>query len=110
MSKTGTRTTRDSQPIQYLLGDGVWVNWQPNAKYDHVFAIIRIDMFHSDDVPLQDVITVKKVVWTAEAAEAEVNRLNALKNGRKSMYFWELTRLERKAGTQSAAPSSSTNG
>jgi hypothetical protein len=51
---------------------------QPNAKYDHVFAIIRVDSFQTADSPLEEAITVKKIVRDRSAAEQEVERLNKL--------------------------------
>lgn len=67
----------------------------PNLKYDHAFAIIRIDSFHHHDAAPEVTINVKKVVRSQEFAELEVARLNALKSGKGSRYFWQVTRLER---------------
>src|SRR5205809_523724 len=68
----------------------------PNAKHDHVFAILRLDRAAVPDVlPDKDLITVKKVVWTQEVAEREVRRLNALNADKGCVYYWQLTRLER---------------
>jgi hypothetical protein len=43
----------------------------------HVYAIVRIDEFDSS-LTLEDMITVKVVVWSIEQAEAEVSSLNEL--------------------------------
>lgn len=51
--------------------------------------------------PLESRITVLKVVWTQEMAEAEVARLNELNGAKNSVYFWNLTRLERQKGDSS---------
>ena len=71
----------------------------PNSKYDHVFAVVRVDMFHGLEVPAESLVVVKKVVWTQEVAEAEVARLNHLNQDKGCVYFWQITRLERK-GTE----------
>ncbi len=69
----------------------------PNKKYDHAFAIIRVDLFHELDTPLEHKITVVKVVWTEQMAEEETERLNKLNDTKGSKYFWQLTRLERRS-------------
>jgi hypothetical protein len=69
--------------------------WSPNSKYEHVFAIVRVDTFHDMDTPVQDTVTVKKVVWSRDTAEQEVARLNELNSSKGSVYFWTVTRLER---------------
>lgn len=68
---------------------------KPNKEAIHVFAIIRIDAFQPPDVPLESKITVKKVVWTQEIAEQEVERLNKLNTAKGALYFWQITRLEK---------------
>ncbi len=68
---------------------------KPNKKFDHVFAIVRVDTFHELDVPFEKTVTVKKVVWTEKIAEQEVERLNKLNASVGAVYFWQLTRLER---------------
>jgi hypothetical protein len=55
------------------------------------------DLFHGalpDDAEMY--ITVKEVVWTEEAAEAEVDRLNALNAGKGCRYFLQYTRAHRR--------------
>ncbi len=66
-----------------------------NLRYDHAFAIVRIDTFLGLDPSARDAISVKKVVRSAEAAEREVARLNSLNQDRGATYFWTITRLER---------------
>ena len=73
---------------------------RPNSKYDHVYAIVRVDTFHELEIPVESAITVKKVVWTQEVAEAEVIRLNRLNKEKGAVYFWQITRLERKVAEQ----------
>ncbi|MGH8991091.1 MAG: hypothetical protein ACRDZ7_06135 [Acidimicrobiia bacterium] len=68
--------------------------WTEHSKYQHVFAIVRVDQF-TLDVDVEQGITVTKVVTSVEEAAAEVERLNALreKAGGRSRYFWQVTRL-----------------
>lgn len=70
--------------------------WSPNRKYDHVFAIVRIDTPATAITPPEQMIVVIKVVWAQETAESEVERLIHLKGKKKAIYFWMVTRLERK--------------
>lgn len=55
-----------------------------------VYAIIRVDD-HIDPTEFEH-ITVVKVLPTADAAEAETARLNALNAGKGCMYMWQYTR------------------
>ena len=71
------------------------VQFSPNLKYDHVFAIIRVDMFCDLESDPEQSITVKKIVSTQQEAETEVARLNRLVGNKRSKYFWQVTRLER---------------
>jgi len=64
---------------------------KPNSKYDHAFAIIRIDD-EDPTGPLGFVVT--KVVWGESNAEEETRRLNAGANGYR--YINQLTRVERR--------------
>ena len=66
----------------------------PNEKFDHVFAIVRVDQY-SIPTPHSDAIVITKILWSQEDAEKEVARLNKLKSGKNSEYFWQVTRLER---------------
>ena len=74
--------------------------WSPNRKYDHVFAIVRVDTYDELEVPLENAVIVKKVVWTQYDAEAEVERLNRLNKDKGCVYFWQVTRLERRDNGQ----------
>jgi hypothetical protein len=68
----------------------------PNAKYDHVYAIIRLDEAAlSGAMPDRNLVVVKKVVRSKEEAEREVHRLNRLNADKKCQYFYQITRLER---------------
>lgn len=68
----------------------------PNTKFDHVYAIVRVDAVDSSEcLRLPDTITVKKIMKSKEAAEQEVLRLNAVNSSKGCVYFTQLTRLER---------------
>lgn len=58
-----------------------------------VYAIVRLDRFHGDEMPLEDLFTVKEIVPTVDEAEREVQRLNALKPDGGSLYFWRYSRF-----------------
>jgi hypothetical protein len=72
----------------------------PNRRYDHVFAIIRVDTFEQPGATPPEAITITKAVWSREAAEAEVSRLNHLNKDKGATYFWRVTRLERRTDGQ----------
>lgn len=67
----------------------------PSPHHDHVYAIVRCDRFHAADVAFEQLITIKKVVRDPEFAAAEVRRLNELNGPKDSIYFMQVTRLER---------------
>jgi hypothetical protein len=60
----------------------------------HAYAIVRVDEFLKPDTPMEHKITVKKIVWSMQIALNEVKRLNELKKGKMSYYFWQYTRID----------------
>ena len=64
----------------------------------NLYAVIRVDTFQvAPAMPTtaegwQSVVTVKEVVGSAEEAEAEVLRLNALNSSHGCLYFWQMAR------------------
>jgi len=46
-------------------------------------------------------VTVKKVVWSREVAESEVERLYRLKSGSEVISFWTIAREEERAAQHS---------
>lgn len=58
-----------------------------NKKYDHAFAILRNHYYGNDRQ-----VTVTKVMWDADAAKKEVERLNDIGI---SKYEMQITRIER---------------
>jgi hypothetical protein len=77
-----------------------------NKHYDHVFVIMRADLFQGADTPFEEKITVTKILWDGELADREVARLNQLHAAGDVRYFSQVARLERKghAGPSIAPP------
>jgi hypothetical protein len=50
---------------------------------------------------------MKRIVWSEQAAAAEVARLNALRSGTTPRYFWQITRVERRPTVKSGSSESS---
>ena len=57
------------------------------------FAILRFDDFQGEGTPMENRVTVVQVRLDLAAAEAEVERLNSLNEGKGSRYKWQTTRL-----------------
>lgn len=60
------------------------------------YAIIRVDEFQGEEITSENRITVKRVVWSEEVAQAEVERLNSLNQHKGCRYFWQHTRVDRR--------------
>ena len=58
-----------------------------------VYAVIRLDHFLQEDIPLPDRVIVKEIVSDLRIAESEVKRLNKLRDDKGHEYFWQATRL-----------------
>jgi hypothetical protein len=65
-----------------------------NAKFRHVFAVIRLDEFHAASTEVEHRFAVTKVMLTEEAAEEEIARLNALNEDKGCRYVVHVTRLD----------------
>ena len=61
---------------------------------EYGYAIIRIDYFNDIKISLRECITIKRIVWSEETAEQEVERLNALNGHKGCEYFWQCTRVD----------------
>jgi hypothetical protein len=61
-----------------------------NPKREPCFVILRTDLDSGG-------ITVKLVLWSAEEAEDEVKRLNALNGDKDCCYHWLTSRAARRA-------------
>jgi hypothetical protein len=82
-----------------MTGEGSTIN------FDHAFAIVRLDVGMAGEFGMRpDFVTVKKVVRTEEEAEREVARLNAINEGKGSVYHWQITRLERDRDAETRSP------
>lgn len=63
-----------------------------DRQWIEAYAVVRYDHYLGDDASSEAKVTIKEVLPTREEAEREVDRLNALKAGRGSTYFWQYTR------------------
>lgn len=63
----------------------------------HVFAVVRVDTTAANSAEWTNRITVKEILETEEEALAEVDRLNLLNADRGCLYFFQKTRVVRKA-------------
>jgi hypothetical protein len=61
---------------------------------DPAYAIIRIDLDVKDD---EARFTVRRIVWTEELAEAEVQRLQELNADKGAIPLWQYTRVDRRS-------------
>lgn len=68
---------------------------QPNARFPHVYALLRHDAFHRSGARPEDTITVTKVFANQEQALREAERLNLLQQQRAvdSRYWVQITRF-----------------
>jgi hypothetical protein len=64
------------------------------SDQDSAYAIIRVDLDVTDD---EVRFTVRRVVWDEETAESEVGRLQDLNREKTCRYFWQYTRVDRRA-------------
>jgi hypothetical protein len=64
------------------------------------YAVVRVDTYDEppeaspSNISVSVDVTVKKVLWSQEAAEAEVKRLNDLDSDKRCRYFWQYTRVD----------------
>lgn len=75
------------------------------AMHDHeqAFAIVRLDRYLLELAELRNCVTIKRIVWSMEAAEADVARLNQLNAEKGSEYFWQATRVAIRDASSGAA-------
>lgn len=63
------------------------------GRFEHAFAIIRLDEFAIPEGPFENCVTVTAIMSDAESAEREVERLN--KQATEGVrYLWQTTRLK----------------
>lgn len=58
-----------------------------------VYAIIRADLSCSFVTPIDNIVTVTRIVDDIKEAEKEVTRLSNLKSEKGCKYWWQTTRL-----------------
>jgi len=58
-----------------------------------VYAILRYDEFQDPASPIENRVTVTRVVRDEATARAEVQRLSDLNAEKGSRYYWQATRL-----------------
>jgi hypothetical protein len=61
---------------------------------DPAYTIIRVDLDVKDD---EARFTVRRIVWSQELAEAEVQRLKELNADKGARYLWQYTRVDRRS-------------
>jgi hypothetical protein len=71
------------------------VDQQPNAKFEHVYAIVRIDTDMLSSQSLDNAFTIVKALRKREDADKEIDRLNSVNAGKSCSYFVQLCRLEK---------------
>jgi hypothetical protein len=57
-----------------------------------VFAILRYDEFQDSAVPIENRVTVTRIVDDEMTARTEVQRLSDLNGKKGCRYFWQATR------------------
>ena len=75
--------------------------WHPHKRYDHAFAIIRIDRCQHFINHPKDYISIKKVVYDEQTAQDEVERLNQLRSHPEIEYYYQITRIEKSVDSSS---------
>jgi hypothetical protein len=65
-------------------------------EVDPAYAIIRIDLDVEDD---EARFTARRIVWSEELAEAEVERLQELNADKGARCLWQYTRVDRRSST-----------
>ena len=69
---------------------------------EHVFVILRADLFLGSETALESLITAKEVVRSQELAKQEVARLNALHPDGAVRYWYTISRLYAEGSTASS--------
>jgi hypothetical protein len=67
----------------------------PTSSKQSAFAVVRVDTFQPSDVPLENRVTVKSIVFSREGANREVARLSRLNGAKGCVYFVAPTRIAR---------------
>lgn len=67
-----------------------------HKKYDQVFVILRSVLSSGREVSPEASVAVVKALWSQEAADDEIARLNQPHPESRATYFWKAARLERR--------------
>jgi hypothetical protein len=59
-----------------------------------MYAILRFDELAESTEPIENRVTVTKLMQEQSAADSEVSRLNKLNGSKGAKYFWQTVRLE----------------
>lgn len=71
---------------------------KPNLKFDHAYAIIRIDNFHRPEALIEDKVSVVKIIWDVDRCSKECIRLNKLSSG-DVRYIVQIVKVEKLTST-----------
>lgn len=63
------------------------------AIYRQVYAVLRYDAFQDASTPIENLVTVTRVLLDEETARAEVARLTAINEQKGCRYFMQATRM-----------------
>ena len=66
-------------------------------SHKQVYAVLRYDDFQNSATPIENRISVVRVVHDEATAKAEAQRLNDLNSEKGCRYFWQATRLAESA-------------
>jgi hypothetical protein len=75
----------------------------PNPRFEHVYAIIRVDDPLIEDASAIESVVITKIVRSEDEAKREVARLNRLNAPKGCKYLYQMTRLAqelRERGTE----------
>jgi hypothetical protein len=70
----------------------------PEVPWEYLFVVYRVDRGHwhdSSKVDINECVTIKEVLPTAENAQEEVERLRALNGGKGAEYYYQQARYYR---------------
>jgi len=66
---------------------------QPHSRYEHVYPIVRVDLYIDAQVSPEHAFSIVKVLTSKAAAELETARLIDLNKGKECKYFFAVSRL-----------------
>jgi len=63
------------------------------TAYEQAYAVLRYDEFQDSSIPIENRMTVTRVLFDEANARAEVQRLNALNGEKGCRYFMQATKV-----------------